>query len=105
MAVLTRDEFFESIQSRVGTDTSDDALKFVEDMTDTYNTLEQSANGDGIDWKERYDQLDASWREKYRHRFFTAGPAITQPMLPAGTPPAPDPDERATTISIDDLFT
>lgn len=73
MSVLTRDEFFERVQEVVGTDTSDNMLTFIEDMTDTYNSLEERANGDGADWEQRYHDLDESWKEKYKKRFFTGG--------------------------------
>lgn len=71
MAVLTRDEFFDRVQKIVGTDTSDDTLTFIEDMTDTYNNLEDKAKVDGADWERRYHELDESWKEKYKRRFFT----------------------------------
>ena len=73
MAVLTRDEFFDRVQRVAGTDTSDDTLTFIEDMTDTYNSLEERANGDGTDWEQRYHDLDESWKEKYKKRFFSGG--------------------------------
>ena len=41
MAVLTRDEFFDRVQKIVGTDTTDDSLTFIEDMTDTFNNLDE----------------------------------------------------------------
>lgn len=72
MAVLTREEFFDRVQSVVGTDTSDDMLTFIEDMTDTYNSLEERATTDG-DWEQRYHDLDESWKEKYKKRFFSGG--------------------------------
>lgn len=73
MSVLTRDEFFDRVQKVAGTDTSDETLTFIEDMTDTYNSLEEKANGDGADWEQRYHDLDESWKEKYKKRFFTGG--------------------------------
>lgn len=66
--VLTRDEFFEAINKRVGENTDDESLKFIEDMTDTYNSLETDRNSD--DWERKYNVLDAEWRERYRKRFF-----------------------------------
>ena len=71
MAVLTRDDFFDRVQKIVGTDTSDDSLTFIEDMTDTYNNLDEKANGDGTDWEQRYKDLDEAWKEKYKKRFFS----------------------------------
>lgn len=73
MAILNRDDFFNRVNAMIGTDTSDDSMAFIEDMTDTYNDMESRANGDGIDWKARYDELDKSWRDKYKRRFFSTG--------------------------------
>lgn len=70
MARLEREEFFNRIRERIGDDTSDDALRFMEDITDTYEELEERAHGDGEDWKAKYEALDAEWRKRYRDRFF-----------------------------------
>lgn len=97
MAILNRDEFFSRIHEQVGTDTSDTSISFVEDMTDTYNSLESRANGDGEDWEKKYHDLDESWKKKYRHRFFNGGDRSV-------------PDDREETetrkedITIDELF-
>lgn len=80
MAVLNRDEFFNAIQTRVGNDTSDDAINFIENMTDTFNSLENGANGDGVDWKQKYEELDESWKKKYAHRFFSGGSNSVPPQ-------------------------
>lgn len=71
MAVLTRDDFFTSVQTIVGDTTEENAIKFLEDMTDTYNQLEQQAQDNGSEWKQKYEELDKSWKEKYKHRFFS----------------------------------
>lgn len=70
MARLEREEFFNRIRERIGDDTSDGALKFMEDITDTYDELEGRVRGDGEDWKAKYEELDAEWRKRYRDRFF-----------------------------------
>ena len=71
MAILDKEKFFSSIKQRVGDDVSDEAMQFIEDMTDTYNSLtEVGAKEDGEDWKSKYEELDKSWREKYKARFF-----------------------------------
>lgn len=67
MAVVTRDELMERIRSRIGDDTSDEALSLIEDFTDTFSDLETRV---GEDWKSKYDELDKAWREKYKARFF-----------------------------------
>lgn len=70
MATLDREMFFERIKERLGEDKSDEALSFLEDVTDTYNDLERRAAGDGEDWKGKYEALDGEWRKRYRERFF-----------------------------------
>lgn len=70
MAVRTREEILNSIRDRIGNDTSDEAISLVEDVIDTLTDMENRANGDGVNWRERYEQNDREWRTKYRDRFF-----------------------------------
>ena len=70
MAVLSKEDLFNKIKERIGDDTSDEAITFVEDVTDTFNDMETRAAGDGKDWKSEYEKLDESWKKKYRDRFF-----------------------------------
>lgn len=72
MPVLNRDDFFNRVQERIGTDTSEEALQFLEDMTDTFNDMENRISNGGEDWEQKYHDLDASWRERYRHRFYNS---------------------------------
>ena len=98
MAILNKDEFFNRIHSFTGTDTSEESISFIEDMTDTYNDFENKINNNGTDWEQKYNELDKAWREKYRHRFFTGTSAI----------PAKDKEDEqedhAEEITIDELF-
>lgn len=73
MAILSRDEYFSSLHDRLGSDSSEEGIKFLEDMTDTYNDMESKANGDGVDWEKKYHELDESWKARYQHRFFNGG--------------------------------
>ena len=68
MAVRTRDEIMEAIRTRIGEDTSDDAISLLEDVTDTLTDYETRV-ADRTDWKAKYDEMDASWRKKYMDRF------------------------------------
>lgn len=70
MAVLSRDDFFNRIRERVGNDSSDESISFLEDMTDTYNSLENASNGDGVNWEQRYHENDEAWKKRYASRFF-----------------------------------
>lgn len=100
MSVLNRDEFFNRLHTMVGTDTSDESISFIEDMTDTYNDMENRLNGDATNWEQKYNELDKSWREKYRHRFFSGN---------GGSIDRPDDEDEADDynpddVKIDDLF-
>ena len=70
MAVRTKEEIFEMVHQRIGNDSSDESIKFLEDVTDTMNDLDKKANGGGTDWEKKYHELDESWKAKYKHRFF-----------------------------------
>lgn len=71
MAILDRENFMSRLQARIGEDTSDDAISFMEDMTDTFNDLSSRSNGESqAEWQNKYDELDKTWREKYTARFF-----------------------------------
>lgn len=95
MAVLSRDDFMARINERVGDDNSDDALSFIEDMTDTFDDLSSSNNTD--DWEKKYNELDAMWREKYKARFMSSG---TDPQTVIDDPEKDDGIET----TFDDLF-
>lgn len=66
MAVKTVDEIMAKVRERIGEDDSDEAIGFIEDISDT---LESFSNAE--DWKTKYEENDKKWREKYRDRFFT----------------------------------
>lgn len=67
MAVRSRDELLSALKTRIGEDVSDNALSLIEDFTDTLNDYDSRV---GEDWKNKYDELDKSWRQRYRDRFF-----------------------------------
>lgn len=69
MAILTKEQLMESIKNRVGEDTSDEALAFIENVNDTIENMSSDKN---TDWKARYEENDAAWRQKYKDRFFNS---------------------------------
>lgn len=73
MSVKTREELIASISALIGEDTSDEAIAFIENVTDTLNNYEAKANGDGTDWKAEAERIDKEWREKYISRFTAGG--------------------------------
>lgn len=108
MAILSKEKFFEVIKNRLGDDVSDEAMSFLEDITDTYNDLEtKSTNADSEDWKTKYEDLDKSWREKYKARFFdsqnTNSSNVTNPNT-AKAEQAEDVKDDSEQIDFSDLF-
>ena len=69
MAILTKEQLMESIKNRVGEDTSDEALAFIENVNDTIESMTTDKN---IDWKAKYEENDTAWRQKYKDRFFNS---------------------------------
>lgn len=69
MSTLNKEEFFNTLSSLIGERSDEATIKALEDMTDTYNALEAGNAGDGIDWKQKYEENDNAWRAKYRNRF------------------------------------
>lgn len=66
MSVRTRDEIIESLNALVGeNNTSDEYLSLLEDISDSMTPPE-------VDWEQRYNELDSSWRERYKKRFLGA---------------------------------
>lgn len=73
MAVRKKEELFEAIRKRIGDDTSDETLSFIEDFNDTVGDYERRL-GSTEDWEGKYKTLDESWRKRYRDRFFGPEP-------------------------------
>lgn len=60
----TKEELLDIAKGILGDNDSDDALAFLEDISDTVTTPE-------VDWEQKYNENDAAWRQKYRDRFFS----------------------------------
>ena len=97
MAVKTKEEILTALQTRVGEQNDDDTIAFIEDITDTLSDLETKAQGDGTDWKSKYEENDAEWRKRYTERFYSSDPDDDQPDDPE--------DESAKPKTFADLFT
>ena len=67
MSVKSIEEIMAALKERLGEDTSDETLGFIEDVKDT---LEEREKDSKIDWKAKYEENDKTWRQKYRDRFF-----------------------------------
>lgn len=106
MAVLNKADFMNAIKSRIGEDNSDETLKFLEDISDTYNDLEKKLNPNkktDEEWQSELEAKDKEWREKYKARFFegieSGGDPEKKMVEPEEKKPTPE-----ETITVDDLF-
>lgn len=68
MAVVNKDTIMERLRENFNDNDSDDVLGLLEDVTDTLNDYQSRLEENG-DWKERYEQNDREWRQKYKDRF------------------------------------
>ena len=84
---LTREEYMTSIASIIGDRTDDEALKFVEDMTDTFDgnvdtEYEETINNLNATIKELTDKnntIEEEWRKKYLARFYGGSDEVIDP--------------------------
>lgn len=67
MPKRTVEELLESAKTLLGENTSDEALAFIEDITDSFSKP-------SVDWEAKYNENDAMWRQKYRDRFYSDVP-------------------------------
>lgn len=93
MAIKTKEEILEIVKTRIGDDSSEEALSFIEDITDTLEDKDRQIADSG-DWKSKYDELT----EKYKERFFSGD----------GGKEMPDPEEGEKKVELptrfEDLF-
>ena len=68
MAYNSKEEFMGAVQRVVGERDDDEALSFMDEMSDTYDSM---TNNQGEDWEQRYKDNDAEWRKRYRERFLS----------------------------------
>lgn len=97
MAVVNKDTIMERLRENFNDNDSDDVLGLLEDVTDTLNDYQSRLEENG-NWKERYEQNDREWRQKYKDRFFNNDPE-------PDSEPEPDKDpEQATPTTFEELF-
>lgn len=98
MAILTKEELLQAVQSKLTSD--DDDLTLLENITDTLNQL---ASNESEDWKAKYEENDKQWRERYKARF--SEPSPKQSVEEKVSTPEPEDDTpKSAGITIDELF-
>ena len=100
MAILTREQLLANIRNLIGEDTSDNALKLIEDVSDTVNDYENKAK-DKTDWEKRYKENDEEWRKRYKERFFNAPVKEDDSKTPSDDE---DDDNKNKNLTYDNLF-
>lgn len=72
MAVLTREQFMEKLNTLTDGKTDDDTLTMIQDFSDTFKSLEEKEDVEAIrgDYEAKLKSLDENWRNKYRDAFF-----------------------------------
>lgn len=99
--VLSKEDLLAKINERIGEDASDEALSLIEDVTDTLSDFESRVGTNTEDeWKKKYDELDATWRKKYKDRFFK-----TDEYENDEKDEKDEKEEQTENVTIDDLFT
>lgn len=63
MAKLSKDELIEKVRKYVGDRTDDDSIEIIEDISDSFDS------SDADEWKQKYEENDKMWRDKYISRF------------------------------------
>lgn len=101
MAVRSKDELMDRVNSILGDRTDDDALNFMGDIKDTFESL---SNHEGMYTKEQYDDLDASWRQKYKDRFFKGSANDDENFKDNSNSNSNKEKTDAESITIEDLF-
>ena len=64
MAKLSKDELIEKVRKYVGDRTDDETIEIIEDISDSIDT------SDSDEWKQKFEENDKMWRDKYISRFF-----------------------------------
>lgn len=63
MARLSKDELIEKVRKYVGDRTDDETIEIIEDISDSIDS------SDADKWKQKYEENDKMWRDKYISRF------------------------------------
>ena len=79
--IRNKEELITMISQHIGEDNSDEAIALLEDVTDTFNDYETKTK-DTTDWKTKYEQNDAEWRNKYKERFMSGSSEIDEEVIP-----------------------
>lgn len=99
MSVKSKEELMTAVREAIG-DESDSLVGIIEDISDTFDDFTNKTN-DAENWKEKYEQNDKEWRQKYTDRFFNND----VPDINTGSTFEDDNNEPPKPKTFEDLFT
>ena len=91
MAKLSKDELIEKVRKYVGDRKDDETIELIEDISDSIDSSDADA------WKQKYEENDKMWRDKYISRF------VEKKEDEPDTPTEHEEEEKEYT-SFEDLF-
>ena len=91
MAKLSKDELIKKVKQYVGNRTDDETIGIIEDISDSIDS------SDADEWKQKYEENDKMWRDKYISRF------LEKKEDEPDTPTEPEEEEKEYN-SFEDLF-
>lgn len=104
---LSREDLMSAVASIVGDRTDDEAIAFVENVTDTFDTdfsVElETANAKIAELTQKVADTEETWRKKYMDRFYGGSDEEVNPS----NQPIKEEEETALDaeeITVDDLF-
>lgn len=101
MAIRTKEEILNSIKEIIGDNTDDNSLALIEDINDTYDDFTTRTN-DSTNWKQKYEDNDKEWRNKYKERFYKGS---TKKEEPIDDEELDVEDEKPKILTYENLFT
>lgn len=93
--IQTKDDLIQHFNNIIGDNTDDNVLAFLEDINDTFDDFETKTQ-DNTNWKQKYEENDNEWRNKYKERFMSN--VETEPDLDESEP------EYRKPMTFEDLF-
>lgn len=91
MARLSKDELIEKVRKYIGDRKDDESIEIIEDISDSIDS------SDADNWKQKYEENDKMWRDKYISRF------VEKKEDEPDTPTEHE-EEEEEYISFEDLF-
>lgn len=91
MAKLSKDELIDKVKKYVGDRTDDETIEIIEDISDSIDS------SDADEWKQKFEENDKMWRDKYISRF-------VEKKEDELDPPTEDEEDEKEYNSFEDLF-